>query len=80
MSIGLNAGNTRFIVIWLAFSLLSGLVVRKALFETPLRSETPRLACRWFAYRFHVPVLLGGGLYEDGRECEAEERHDRVHG
>ncbi|KAJ3391074.1 hypothetical protein HDU80_011125 [Chytriomyces hyalinus] len=63
MGIGLNAGNYRFIFVWLAFSLLNGTIVRKAIFENPMKSETPRLVYRWYSYVYNASVVVGAVGY-----------------
>jgi len=49
----------RFIISWLLFTALSGIVVRKAL-EKPLNCSTPRLVYKWF-YIIHK-VSYGMGI------------------
>lgn len=39
----------RFIFIWLVFSCITGLIVRKAI-QHPIQSTTPRLVYKWFYF------------------------------
>ncbi|KAJ3110483.1 hypothetical protein HDU96_006535 [Phlyctochytrium bullatum] len=59
-AIGFSAGNTRYILVWLAFSVANAFVVRKALFETPMQSSTPKLVYRWYSYVYKGSVAVGG--------------------
>ncbi|KAJ3126869.1 hypothetical protein HK100_010044 [Physocladia obscura] len=61
--IGYSAGNYRFIIIWSAFSVTNGIVIRRAIFETPMRSETPKLVYRWYSYIYSASVIVGGAGY-----------------
>ncbi|KAI9352767.1 hypothetical protein BDR26DRAFT_204179 [Obelidium mucronatum] len=62
-AIGFSAGNFRFILVWLLFSLANGVVVRKAIFESPMQSETPKLVYRWYSYVYNASVMVGAVGY-----------------
>ncbi|KAG5864417.1 hypothetical protein JTB14_030733 [Gonioctena quinquepunctata] len=48
----------RFIFIWLLFSCISGLIVRKAL-QKPIERTTPRLVYKWFLLLYKLSYILG---------------------
>ncbi|XP_050442834.1 RING finger protein 121 [Adelges cooleyi] len=48
----------RFIIFWILFSLLTGIVVRKAL-QKPLQGSTPRLVYKWFYFIYKLTYVLG---------------------
>ncbi|XP_017786545.1 PREDICTED: RING finger protein 121 [Nicrophorus vespilloides] len=48
----------RFIFIWLVFSCISGLIVRKAL-QKPIEGTTPRLVYKWFFLLYKLSYVLG---------------------
>ncbi|KAJ3107058.1 hypothetical protein HDU97_005027 [Phlyctochytrium planicorne] len=62
-AIGFSAGNYRYILFWILFSAANGVVVRKALFETPMQSSTPKLVYRWYSYVYNASVAVGGFGY-----------------
>ncbi|KAJ1549849.1 hypothetical protein HK405_002116, partial [Cladochytrium tenue] len=58
-AIGLSAGNYRYVVVWLLFSAVNAFVVRRALFEVPMQSSTPRLVYKWYSHVYNVSVAVG---------------------
>ncbi|KAG8280317.1 hypothetical protein J6590_084593 [Homalodisca vitripennis] len=48
----------RFIFLWLVFSCITGLIVRKAL-EKPIQGTTPRLVYKWFYLIYKLSYGLG---------------------
>ncbi|KAJ3407424.1 hypothetical protein HDV05_005415 [Chytridiales sp. JEL 0842] len=58
--IGFSAGNYRYLMVWALFSLANGWVVRKALFEVPMKSETPKLVYKWYSAVYVGSVFVGG--------------------
>ncbi|KAJ3062669.1 hypothetical protein HDU98_001467 [Podochytrium sp. JEL0797] len=54
-----SAGNARYLACWALFSVVNGVVVRKAIWESPMRSETPRLVYRWYSYVYSASVIVG---------------------
>ncbi|KAI8916011.1 hypothetical protein EDD86DRAFT_186297 [Gorgonomyces haynaldii] len=57
MLLAMNAGNTRFEIVWIIFSLVNGYIVKRAL-ESPMRSMTPRLVYSWYSRVYDVCYLL----------------------
>ncbi|KAJ3196272.1 hypothetical protein HK101_009537 [Irineochytrium annulatum] len=62
-AIGLSLGNYRYLMTWCLFSVANAFVVRRALFETPMQSSTPRLVYRWYSYVYSASVAVGGFGY-----------------
>lgn len=56
--ISLNFVHTRFIIIWLIFTALTGYVFRRST-RTPLKKTTPRLVYKWFLLIHKVTYVLG---------------------
>ncbi|CAH1159808.1 unnamed protein product [Phaedon cochleariae] len=48
----------RFIFIWLLFSIITGLIVRKSL-QKPIERTTPRLVYKWFLLLYKLSYVLG---------------------
>ncbi|KAF5308283.1 hypothetical protein FQR65_LT06276 [Abscondita terminalis] len=48
----------RFIFIWLLFSCITGLIVRKAI-QKPIEGTTPRLVYKWFLLLYKMSYILG---------------------
>ncbi len=61
MGMGVNAGNVRYVVIWALFSIVTGIIIKRAL-SVPLKKETPGMVYGWFAGVYSVSyglVLIG---------------------
>ncbi|GJQ83082.1 hypothetical protein Trydic_g20094 [Trypoxylus dichotomus] len=58
--LGLSIKNLwwRFVFIWLLFSCITGLIVRKALLK-PIGGTTPRLVYKWFLFIYKLSYILG---------------------
>lgn len=52
-------GWPRFIIIWSVFTLITGLVLRKAVWNQKITPETPRLVYRVFLFMFRVSLTIG---------------------
>ncbi|XP_051170585.1 RING finger protein 121 isoform X2 [Leptopilina boulardi] len=48
----------RFIFVWLVFSCITGLIMRKAL-QHPLQRNTPRLVYKWFYFIYKLSYAFG---------------------
>ncbi|KAI9328309.1 hypothetical protein DFJ73DRAFT_631736 [Zopfochytrium polystomum] len=57
--IGLSARNYRYVFFWFVFSVVNGVVVRRALFENPMQPSTPRLVYKWYSHVYKVSVAVG---------------------
>ena len=62
-AIGLSAGNYRYFFVWVLFSLLNTYILKRALFETPMQSSTPRLVYKWFSIVYKISVAVGAVGY-----------------
>ena len=56
--ISLKFTHTRFLIIWLIFTLITGYVTRRAL-KTPLKRTTPRLVYKWFLLVHKISYVIG---------------------
>jgi RING finger protein 121 len=60
---GLNAGNYRFVIIHLIFSLLNSMVIKMA-WQVPLKPATPKWVYAWYSWVYSISVAVGGlGLF-----------------
>ncbi|KAI8907071.1 hypothetical protein DFJ77DRAFT_188531 [Powellomyces hirtus] len=57
-TLGLNAGNTRFVVVWAVYSILNSWVIWKAV-QTPMKSSTPRLVYKWYSVLYTLSYSVG---------------------
>lgn len=48
----------RFIIIWLIFTVITGIVTKKAM-KAPLDRSTPRLVYKWFLLTHKISYMLG---------------------
>lgn len=48
----------RFIILWMIFSLITGLILKKS-FEKPVNRTTPRLVYKWFLFLYKLSYGLG---------------------
>lgn len=58
--LGLSLKNSwwRFIFLWLLFTCITALIVKKAV-ETPIEKTTPRLVYKWFYFIYKLSYALG---------------------
>jgi RING finger protein 121 len=57
--IGLKAGNYRFIIIHLIFTILNSWVIKMA-WQVPLRPSTPKWVYAWYSWVYSISVAVGG--------------------
>ena len=60
--ISLKFIHTRFLIIWIIFTILTGIVFRRAT-RTPLKKTTPRLVYKWFLFVHKVTYFIGVAGY-----------------
>ncbi|XJO70609.1 hypothetical protein BDV3_000261 [Batrachochytrium dendrobatidis] len=58
MTMGAYAGNYRFVVVWAMFSIFNSYIVKLAL-EFPMKSSTPKLVYKWYAWVYNVAYVTG---------------------
>ncbi len=50
--------HTRFLIIWLIFTVITGYITRRAL-KSPLKRTTPRLVYKWFLLVHKISYVIG---------------------
>ncbi|KNC96952.1 uncharacterized protein SPPG_07772 [Spizellomyces punctatus DAOM BR117] len=55
---GFQAGNMRYVFVWVLFSLANGWIVRMAL-QNPMQSVTPRLVYKWYTWVYNLSYGIG---------------------
>ncbi|CAO1413523.1 unnamed protein product [Diamesa serratosioi] len=58
LGFSIKNGYGRFIIFWIIFSLITGVVMRKA-YQKPIQGNTPRLVYKWFLFIYKLSYGLG---------------------
>lgn len=60
LPVGMSIKNFwwRFVIIWLIFSAITGVVMKKA-YQKPIEGNTPRIVYKWFLFIYKLSYALG---------------------